>query len=67
MARKKRKGQIKALRRWAKRKKTKQLIPIVQRHFPGARGVRVAVGLRAWALGITIGQLAKRKRKKRRK
>lgn len=54
-----------ALKRWARGKHTRELVPVIQRKFKGERGRRVAVGLRAWALGITIRQLAKRKKKKR--
>lgn len=54
-----------ALKRWARKKKTRQLAKIAARHFGVERGRRVAVGLRAWALGISIRQLARRGRKKR--
>jgi len=68
MARKKGKGKrAAALKRWARGKKTRVIFRYTARHFGEERGRRVAVGLRAWALGITIRQLAKRGARARRK
>ncbi|MCK4760218.1 MAG: hypothetical protein KAT69_09210 [Candidatus Aminicenantes bacterium] len=65
MAKKKRRPG--ALKRWARKKKTRELFKFTSRHFGKERGRRVAIGLRAWALGISIRQLTKRGRKARRK
>lgn len=55
------------LMRWARRTKTKNIAKALTKKFGKERARRVAVGLRAKALGITIRQLAKRGRKARKK
>lgn len=56
-----------ALRRWASKLHTRQIVKYTTRKFGAVRGRKVAVGLRAWALGISIKQLAKRGRAARKK
>jgi hypothetical protein len=68
MAKKKKKKSAASLLKWAKRTHTKDIVRQTAKHFkPIKRARAVAVGLRAKSLGISISQLAKKGRKKKKK
>lgn len=56
-----------ALIRWARKTKTRNITKAITPHFGKERARKVAVGLRAKALGISISELAKRGRAARKK